>query len=90
MESEQTVAFGGIWLAAAWSIVSIHSSHTPLDRFSNTKSNTEPRSGNVLFYARIITQQSNRQTDRERERERERQRERERERDCSFPKHNSY
>jgi len=45
------VAFGGIWLAAL-SIVSIHSNQTPLDRFSNTKSNTVPRSGNVLVYGR--------------------------------------
>jgi len=44
------VILAGIWLAAL-SIVSIQSIQTPLDLFSNTKSYTDPRSGNVLVYS---------------------------------------
>jgi len=43
------VALGGI-CPAVLSTVSIQSIQTPLDRFSNVKSNTLARSGNVLFY----------------------------------------
>ena len=49
LSEKPTVALGGIWVAAL-SIVSIQSIQTPLDRFSNAKSNTLPRSGNVLAY----------------------------------------